>query len=81
MESPQKELCTKALSFRGCPAKGASTFCCNGTFAALFCFHHRARAAKPTQLASHLCLRGPLLTASPLPSVNLVRKLTGQWDP
>ena len=29
----------------------------------------------------HLCLRGVLLDPTPLPSVNLVRKLTGQWDP
>ena len=40
-----------------------------------------AKLKRYTSLLATCASGGPLLDPTPLPSINLVRKLTGQWDP
>ena len=40
-----------------------------------------AKLKRHTSLLATCASGGPLLDPTPLPSINLVRKLTGQWDP
>ena len=55
---PENNLVIKRSVVVGAQQRGFLRFVPMGTFAALSCFHSRARAAKRTHLSRHLCLRG-----------------------
>ena len=78
---PSKNFFHKTNSFYWGPATLSFKFCKNDAFGGCCSLRTAPQRQNGTSLVATCASGGPLLHPTPLPSINLVRKLTGQWDP